>query len=643
MNNTFDHLLSPLTIRGLTLKNRIVLPGIGTKMSQDRHMSDQLLAFHRERANGGCGLNVFEVASVHAPSAPQGFLGIHNDACISGLAQAVAAVHQAGGKASIQLWQGGVNVMWDEAAEILVPSDFALSEKLIVPGMSLEKIEEVIAAYGAAAKRAVQAGFDTVEFHAAHNYLPHTFLSPAFNKREDEYGGLLENRMKFALEVIDAIRSELPESMPLFMRIDAHDDYLEEGLTIEETIEFCKKAKAHGVDVVNVSRGNTVSDALQFEVPPLDLPRGINVSNAERIKNETDLLVMVAGRINSPEYAERLVARGACDLVGIARGQIADPWFAKKTQDGNACKIVHCIACNQGCYDAFTDFSKDHITCMRNPAVGREAELEIQPAEHPEKILVAGGGVAGMEAALVLSERGHEVVLAEKSDHLGGRFATAGYAPRKEEMRLCVQEMARAVEESAVDVRFETDAIALCREEEFDQFICAIGAQPFVPPIENIDADWVCFAEEVLTGEALISGKVVVIGGGLVGLEAAEYCANRGCEVTVVEMADSVGNGLGDLRRICVKQALEKEHIAPRTNATVLAVANEGVEVQTESGKEMLPADYVVLAAGYSSHHIEELLGALGDRIKVSCIGDAVAPRRALDAIREGFDLAISL
>lgn len=639
----YEHLFSPFSVRGLTVKNRVVLPGIGTKMSKDRHVTDQLIAFHVARVKGGCGLNVLEVASVHAPSAPQGFLGIHDDDCIPGLKKIVDAIHEAGGKASIQLWQGGINVMWDPSAAILLPSELKLSEDQVIPAISTETIWEVVEAYGKAAERARKAGFDAVELHAAHSYLPHTFLSGAFNHRDDEFGGSLENRMKFPLAVIDAIRAGLSDDMPLFMRIDAHDDFVEEGLTIEEVIEFCKQAHDHGVDVLNVSRGNTTSDALQFEVPPIDLRRGINVPNARRIKEETGMPVMVAGRINTPDYADRVIARGSSDLVGIARGQIADPCFCEKAATGRDSKITHCIGCNQGCYDAFTDFSQAHISCMRNPVVGRELECSFTQCEKPEDILVAGGGVAGMEAALLLAQRGHKVVISEKSDHLGGRFLVAGEAPRKGEMARCSKEMAQAVMDSSIEVILNSDARDVFSQRHFDRVVCAIGAEPNIPPIKNIDAPWVYQAEEVLTGNVFVSGEVAVIGGGLVGLEAAELCAQQGCKVTVLEMTDSVENGLGDLRKICVKHALAEEKVAIKVNATVTSVTEEGLEFETPEGKGSVAVDYVILAAGYSSQSTDVFVSSFGKDAKVEVIGDALRPRKAIDAIREGFNLALAL
>lgn len=639
----YDHLFSPITIGGLTLENRIVLPGIGTKMSRDRHVSDQLIAFHVERARGGCGLNVIEVSSVHAPSAPQGFLGIYDDDCIPGLAKLVDAIHKTGGKASIQLWQGGINVMWDPHALILVPSEFVLPDKGEIPAMTEQSIEEVIVAYGQAARRATLAGFDAVEFHAAHNYLPHTFLSAAFNHRTDKYGGSLENRMRFPLQAIDAIRKELDPAMPLFMRVDAHDDFIEQGLAIEDTIAFCREAHAHGVDVLNVSRGNTVSDAIQYEVPPIDIVRGVNVPNAVRIKEETGMPVMVAGRINTPDYAERLIARGSCDLVGIARGQIADPRFSTKAKEGREREIVHCIGCNQGCYDAFVDFSQSHISCMRNPRVGHETEPEMVQVKSPEKILVAGGGVAGMEAALMLHERGHRVSIAEKSDHLGGRFLLAGKAPRKEEMARCSREMADVVKRSGIEVHLQTDALSFVKDRDFDRVICATGADRYVPPIANVDAEWVYHAEEVLSGDVLLSGDVAVVGGGLVGLEVAELCAQQGCRVSVIEMTDSVENGLGELRKICVRRALQEEPILVLTESTVLRITDKGLEYEDPEGTHELGADYIVLATGYSSNGVEELTASFGDHAKVHVVGDALSPRKAIDAIREGYQVGRSI
>ena len=243
----FEKLFSPITVKDMELKNRIVLPAMGTKFSgKDSYVTPRLIGYHVARVKGGCGLNMVEVCSVHTPSAPRGFLSISEDQYIPGLKELTDAIHEAGGKAGLQLWQGSLAVGMDRTAQILVASDMPMGPGITLPGVTKEQIAEVTECFGKAAARAVQAGFDCVEFHCAHNYLPHSFLSGGINHRTDEYGGSFENRARFPLECIRAIRANIPDGMPLFMRIDAHDDYLENGLTIEEVIEFCKLAGEAG-------------------------------------------------------------------------------------------------------------------------------------------------------------------------------------------------------------------------------------------------------------------------------------------------------------------------------------------------------------------------------------------------------------
>ena len=280
---------------------------------------------------------------VYSKSSPKNFLAISDDKYIPGMKKLVDAIHEAGGLAGVQLWLGGSAVLFGySTAMVVVPSDFQAAPNYVIPGASIEIIKEAVEAFGTAAKRAVEAGFDTIEFHAGHNYTPHSFLSKAFNKRTDEYGGSLENRSRFLLECIEAIRNNIPEDMPLFMRIDAFDDYVEDGLTIEEVIEFCKLAKNAGVDVVDVSRGNFSSAAIKYEVPPVDLPRGFNVDNATRIKNETGLVTIAVGRINDPEQADEIIKDCKADMVVMGRAQLADPEFCKAMR-GEADSIIRCV------------------------------------------------------------------------------------------------------------------------------------------------------------------------------------------------------------------------------------------------------------------------------------------------------------
>lgn len=638
----FEHLLSPIKIRGLELKNRIILPAMGTRMASERgEITDRLIAYHAARAKGGCGLNIVEVAAVHRPSSPAHFVWICEDSLIEGHKRLTDAIHENGGKAGIQLWQGGLAVSMDPSAQILLPSDMNLGQYTI-PGITLEQIKEVVFCYGQAARRAVEAGYDCIEFHLAHNYLPHSFLSGGLNHRTDEYGGSFENRCRFPLEVIDAIRNNIPEDMPLFIRIDAHDDFLEKGLTIEEVIDFCNIAKNHGVDVLDVSRGNILTAATIYEVPPIDVPQGFNIENASRIRKETNMLTIGVGRINHEDFAEKLLVEDKVDMVVMGRAQLADPELVNKLKEGRTQDIIHCIGCDQGCYDGFTDVvNREFITCMRNPNIGHEAEHTFTKTENPKHVWIVGGGVGGMEAAKVLKELGHEPEIFEASDHLGGQFIIAGKAPGKKEMEDATIEMAKQTERIC-KIHLNTKVTPeMIEEKKPDHVIIATGALPIALRLDGEDQIHHVQANDVLMGKEKLSGYIAIIGGGLVGLEAADYLATQGCKVTVLEMKDKIGADLGSLRQIAVMMKMNQLKVELKPSSKVNSLSKEGVVL--ESG-QTIPCEHVVYAVGSKSVDNSELCSMM-DKLSIpyQIIGDAKAARRALNAIEEGYYAAMEV
>lgn len=638
----FEHLLSPIKIRGLELKNRIILPAMGTRMASEKgEITDRLIAYHAARAKGGCGLNIVEVAAVHRPSSPAHFVWICEDSLIEGHKKLTDAIHENGGKAGIQLWQGGLAVSMDPSAQILLPSDMNLGQYTI-PGITLEQIKEVVFCYGQAARRAVEAGYDCIEFHLAHNYLPHSFLSGGLNHRTDEYGGNFENRCRFPLEVIDAIRNNIPEDMPLFIRIDAHDDFLEKGLTIEEIIDFCNIAKNHGVDVLDVSRGNILTAATIYEVPPIDVPQGFNIENASRIRKETNMLTIGVGRINHEDFAEKLLAEDKVDMVVMGRAQLADPELVNKLKEGRTQDIIHCIGCDQGCYDGFTDVvNREFITCMRNPNIGHEAEHTFTKTENPKHVWIVGGGVGGMEAAKVLKELGHEPEIFEASDHLGGQFIIAGKAPGKKEMEDATIEMAKQTERIC-KIHLNTKVTPeMIEEKKPDHVIIATGALPIALRLDGEDQIHHVQANDVLMGKEKLSGYIAIIGGGLVGLEAADYLATQGCKVTVLEMKDKIGADLGSLRQIAVMMKMNQLKVELKPSSKVNSLSKEGVVL--ESG-QTIPCEHVVYAVGSKSVDNSELCSMM-DKLSIpyQIIGDAKAARRALNAIEEGYYAAMEV
>lgn len=641
----FNDLFSPIKIRGMEIRNRIEFPAMGTKMVKDEKVvTDQLINYHAARSLGGNGLNFTEVCSVYDKAAPKNFLALSDDKYIPGMKKLADAIHEGGAKAGVQLWLGGSAVLFgDQTSMVVVPSDFKVEgTDYVIKAASKEIINECIKAFGDAAKRAVEAGYDTVEFHAGHNYTPHSFLSKAFNKRMDEYGGSLENRARFLLECIKSIRENIPEDMPLFMRIDAHDDCVEDGLTIEEVIQFCKWAKEAGVDVLDVSRGNFSSAAIKYEVPPVDVPRGFNVENAARIKKETGMITVAVGRINDPEQADEIIRSGKADMVVIGRAQLADPEFCNKAKNGNVDDIVRCVGCNQGCYDGFSNPDAPFITCMRNPALGREAEFVIKKTDNPKNVLIVGGGVAGLEAAIELKDRGHNPILCEASDSLGGQFVLAGAAPRKEEMKEAAIAMGEMAKRKGVEIKLSTPVNAeVIKDINPDEVIIAAGAEPIKLNVSGANLPHVTNSHDILAGKARVNGDIVVIGGGLVGLEVAEYLSGNVNKITVVEMLNEVAKDLGQLRKICVMESLYHEGIKTITEAKCVEIKEKSIVIDRNGVVEEVPCDSVIVAIGARSRNFESISDYCKENnIPYHVIGDAVRARRALNCIEEASEVA---
>lgn len=441
----------------------------------------------------------------------------------------------------------------------------------------------------------------------------------------------------------------MPEDMPLLMRIDCHDDMLPGGLTVEEVIEFCKDAKEAGVDLLDISRGNILTAATVYEVAPVDIPNGFNVEDAARIRQETGMLTMPCGRINHPELAQQILAEDKADLVVMARAQLADANFCHKVKAGQLTSIKYCIGCNQGCYDYFAnalyDPSIKHITCMRNPALLEET-MSLEKTKNPKKVLIAGGGIAGIEAADALNQCGYIPVIYEKGKQLGGQFMIAGVAPRKADFtyagKMAIQNIID--QKTAIHLGQAVDK-NIIENEKPDAVIIAIGSSPIQPGIPGIDQDFVVSAHDILHGKQVDVKNAVVIGGGLVGIETAEYLVNKGVKVTVVEMKDEVLTDLGQLRQIGTKFALAKEPITILTKATCQAIEENQVVIEREGNKERIDADLVVIAVGSKPNNSDDLIEQCKQlNIPYFVVGDAFkAPALALNAIHDAYHAVLKI
>ncbi len=354
------------------------------------------------------------------------------------------------------------------------------------------------------------------------------------------------------------------------------------------------------------------------------------------------MLTMAVGRINTPALAEKSLEDGHADLIGIGRAQLADPEFCNKAREGNDERIVRCIACNQGCFDGFVDPSFPNITCLRNPALGREVEYTLQPAKESNKVLIAGGGMAGLEAAITLKKRGHWPIVAEASDVLGGQFLLAGVAPRKQEMTEAARWMAKEAEHLGIEIRRNTPVTEdLIDQIRPDVVIIAIGAEPIQLNLPGVDQSHVIDSHRLLAGEAEVDGRVVIIGGGLVGLEVAEYLSDKSDNITVVEMLDEVAKDMGRIRKINVMEHLAKDGVKLLTKTSCVEIKEKNVVVQTENGLDEIPADHVIMAVGAASRSSDAIQKACEMRkIPYYTIGDAVQARRVLNATAEAAAIA---
>ncbi len=635
----FKNLFSPGKIGTMELRNRLIMPAMGSGMqAEDGSVTERLYHYHRVRAAGGTGLITVEIAAVHPTSKGAG-LAIYDDKYIPGLRRLVDVIHQGGAKACLQLWHAGrqLNSMvtgMPIVAPSAIPCPLCQEEP---KELSVGEIQELVEAYGEAARRAMEAGFDSIELHGAHGYLIAQFMSPYSNKRTDEYGGSLERRARFAREIISSVRSKVGPDYPLLYRFSG-EELVEGGLTIEDNKKIAPLLVDAGVDCLHVSVG--VYETLRYVVPPMDLERGFNAWAAHEIKKVVSVPVVAVDRINDPYVAEDILAQGQADFIAIGRSLLTEPNWPKLVQEGKYDQMRHCIACNQGCVDRLL-LEQKHATCILNPSCGREEEFAFKSVQGKKKVVVIGGGPAGMEAARIARQRGCEVVLFEKSSDLGGQWRLAGIPANKCEIRGDVQWLIKNLYSSGVEVKMNTPAtVENVQAQKPDLIILATGAEPTAPQLPGIDLPHVVLAKQALEDPASLGKRVVVVGGGPTGLETAEYLAEQGKEVTVVEVLEDVGLTIGPARKFFLMERLQKFGVDLRIQTRLEKVTPQGVEICCEE-KSFIEADNVVLATGVRS--IADLEAKLASIAKLEVIGDAKEPRKATEAFYEAQVVARSI
>ncbi|MHB8276267.1 MAG: oxidoreductase [Candidatus Humimicrobiaceae bacterium] len=649
------NLFNPGSIGNLELKNRIILPPMATALCENGgFVSRRLIDYHTARARGGSAMNIVEISGVHPTTIGNGKLGlgIYDDKFIPGLKELAASIKNAGGVPAIQLWHAGRQINSKDVLSgyIVAPSPIPCPVCRETPReLNWYELNDIIESFGDAAARAKAAGFEAVEVHGAHGYLICQFLSKYSNKREDRYGGSLENRTRFATEIIKNIRSKIGSDFPLIFRLSA-DEYVEEGIFIGEALEIAKIMESAGVNAIHVSAGNY--QTLQYIFPPMDVEAGFNVNRAAAIREVLKIPVIAVGRINDPVLGNKIIAEGKADFVSVGRGQLTDPDFCNKALNDDFDNILKCIACNQGCIDRLF-FEKTYVSCLLNPSCGREEDfrtINTERTARPKKILVAGGGPAGLEASKLLAKNGHKVILCEKSDKPGGQFLLGSLAPDKEIVAKSVLKMADLARRAGAEFRLKTEVgREVIKEINPDMVIVASGSIPAIPAalqgtvIESGGKVFVATAHDILRGEKTAGRNVAVIGGGTTGIEVAEFLAAQGKNITVIEMSSEIAAGISPLRRPFLFKKIKDLNIMVFTRAKCIQIGNGFIEAEISGIRKWFEGiETVVFACGVVP---EDSLSGLLEKegIPYFIVGDAAKPSNALDAIWSAADLALKI
>jgi 2,4-dienoyl-CoA reductase-like NADH-dependent reductase (Old Yellow Enzyme family)/thioredoxin reductase len=646
MSKYYLSLFQPIKIGSLTLKNRLVVPPMGTGFAaEDGTVTDRLINYHEARAKGGFALITMEVTAVDGiegkGSAHQ--LSIFDDRFIPGFKRLVDRIHDAGAKVGVQLYHPGRVTLPAYIGGLQPVGPSSVPDPVWhqdTRELTVQDIAQLVESFAQGARRAKEAGFDIVELHGAHGYLISQFMSGYANKRTDEYGGGFDGFIRFPVEIIRRVRQLVGPDFPVFFRISG-DELVPMGRTVTESVEAAKRLIQEGVNVIDVSIGVMESSAVT-SAPP-DMEQGFNAVMAAAFKKALSVPVIAVGRINDPDIAEEIISSGKADLVAIGRQSLTDPEWPNKIAEGRKDDIVKCISCNEGCIEGLAIWRRPMITCVQNLALGKEAEYVSPHTSKRKKVLIAGGGPAGMEAARTATLWGHEVILYEKDKALGGQVNIAVIPPKKDIYKEVTASRVKAIKELGVEIHLgEELSPDIVKQIAPDVLIIATGSKPLVPKISGIDRKNVITAAEALR-EAHVGDKVVVVGGGLVGCETADYLAQQGKEVTIVEMLRHTARDIGPAARYFLRRRLAEKGIKILTSTTVEEVIDGGVRVKSGEGSQLLsPVDTVVLATGAES--VNELgPAAKGIVPEVYVIGDAAKPGKIMAAVEQAAELARQL
>ena len=656
MRNKYPHIFEPLTVRRMTVKNRIVMTPMGTNYGeQNGEMSFLHIDYYRQRAKGGTGLLIVENANVDFPQGSNGTtqLRIDHDNYLPRLYKFCEDMHRYGTKVSIQINHAGASAMSSRIGGLQPVSSSNIPSKsggATPRPLTKDEILAIVKKYGEAAKRAQTAGFDAVEIHAGHSYLISQFLSPVYNDRTDEFGGSIENRTRFCRMIIDEVRSQIGPHMPIMLRLSA-DEFVKGGNTLEDTLKYLEYLNDE-VDIFDVSCG--LNDSIQYQIDANYMKDGWRSYMAKAVKEKFGKPVISMGNYRDPQVVEDTLARGDCDLIGMGRGLIAEPNWVHKVANDQECMLRKCISCNIGCAGNRIGGNRP-IRCTVNPSV-LEGDTHLGRKVNKNcNVVVIGGGTAGLEAACTAAEVGCTTFLFEKNDHLGGLAVEISKIPDKKRLRDFPDYLVHRASKltNLFIFKGQEATLPLIKALHPNIIVNSTGSNPLLPPIkglhDHIDKEGSKVAS--ITGminhladypEDCTGKKVVVVGGGAVGLDVVEYFAPKGAQVSIVEMMPQIGKDLDPVSK-CGTNTLKREHNVNQMTETALCeVKADAFTVKANGEEKDLPFDYGFVCLGMRANApvLDEIREAFADtNVEIINIGDSVRARRIIDGVQEGHNI----
>ncbi len=638
----FPKLFSPFKIGTLTIKNRMVMPPMETHLcNAEGFVTEEIIAYYKERTLGGAGYITVENTAVEpAGRVNAGMLCIYDDKFINGLKKLTDCIHDAGGKIVIQLSHAGKEALpyytnLEPVAPSAIPSPLT---KQVPRELTVAEIKSLVTKFAEGAERAVRAGFDGVEIHMAHGYLVNQFLSPESNTRTDDYGGDTIRRSRFAREIVENIRKSTPKDYPIICRMSA-DEYTDTGIKLPEGKEIAKILEKAGASALHVSACNYASAF--YNIPCYYLEEGCFAHLAGGIKSVVKIPVLTVGRIIDPQMAENTLQQNKADLIALGRTLIADPQFPNKVKEGRLDDIRICLSCNR-CIESISD---KKLVCAVNPYVGKEGTAHMQKPEIPKKILVIGGGPAGLSAAHVLSSRGHSVTLWEKDAQPGGSFRYASLAPKKEPMKKFLDYLINQVKKTntVIQVNKEADE-ATIKQFNADAVVLAHGAKHVFLGIKGAQESGALSVRNAFSAVDSLGNNIAIVGGGPEGCELADFLISRGKKITLIEMRRVLAMELAAHPRYHISERLKKMGAQLHINTKVSEMGRDYIIIsrRREPDQKLEGFDNIIIP---TLHQPNETLAASlrGAVPEVYTIGDAVEGRTVLEAVSEGVEIGLKI